>query len=170
MSFSDRDKEIMGLALEEAKLTLDSGNFPIGAALAINGDLVSVGRNLLHTNGDWYSHAENNLIQKSSKLILEETKKGSLVELFSTLEPCFMCVGTSLLHRIPRIVFACPDPYGGVASLDKNNFPIFYRDRWPKVEGGLLAKDSYNLMINFLESKNTAEFKEILEVYRNISL
>ena len=170
MAFSNKDKEIMNLALAEAKLTGSKGNFPIAAALAINGDLVDLGKNLLHTEGNWYSHAENTLIQKNSKLILEEKKKGSLVELFSTLEPCFMCFGTSLLHRIPRVVFACPDPYGGVASLNKGNFPVFYRNRWPQVEGGLLAKESYGLMMDFLRSKNTPEFKEILEVYERMKV
>lgn len=170
MFFSDKDKEIMSIALDEAKLTLAQGNFPIGAALIINNDLIDIGRNLLYTNGDWYSHAENQLIQKYSKLILEETKKGSLIELFSTLEPCFMCFGTSLLHRIPRIVFGCSDPYGGIANLDSNNFPIFYKNRWPKIEGGLLEKESYNLMVDFLKSKNTPEFNEILEVYQNMKI
>lgn len=170
MPFSEKDKEIMKFALEEAKSTLEHGNFPIGAALTINGDLVGVGRNLLYTKEDWYSHAENSLIQSYSKLIREETKKGSLVELFSTLEPCLMCFGTSLLHRIPRVVFACPDPYGGVINLDKNNFPLVYRDRWPKIEGGLLAKDSQGLMINFLEGKNTKIFNEMLGAYRNMKI
>ncbi len=170
MPFSEKDKEIMKFALGEAKSTLKYGNFPIGAALTINGDLVGVGRNLLYTNKDWHSHAENNLIQSHSKLIREETKKGSLVELFSTIEPCLMCFGTSLLHRIPRVVFACLDPYGGITNLDKNNFPAVYRERWPKIEGGLLAKDSQGLMINFLESKNTKIFNEMLGKYMNLKI
>ncbi len=170
MSFSDKDKEIMGFALEEAKSTLKDGNFPIGAALTINDNLIGVGRNLLHTNEDWYSHAENNLIQKYSKLIMDETKKGSRVELFSTIEPCLMCFGTSLLHRIPRVVFACPDPHGGIATLEKNNFPLVYRDRWPKIERGLLAKDSQELMINFLEGKDTKIFNQMLSAYRNMKI
>jgi len=170
MVFLQEDIEIMSLALNEAKEAGKQGNFPIGAALVIGGDLIDVGRNLLYVNGDWYSHAENRLMEKYSKLILKETKKGSLIELFSTVEPCFMCFGTSLLHRIPRVVFGCPDPYGGVASLNKENFPIFYRDRWPKIEKGLLAKESHTLMINFLKEKDTPEFREILEEYKKIKI
>jgi tRNA(adenine34) deaminase len=170
MSFSNRDKEIMSFALEEAKSTLKEGNFPIGAALTINGNLIDVGRNLLYVNEDWYSHAENNLIQKYSRLIREETKKSSRVELFSTIEPCLMCFGTALLHRIPRVVFACPDPHGGIVTLEKDNFPLAYRKRWPKIEGGLLAKDSRDLMINFLEGKNTKIFNQMISAYRNIKI
>lgn len=68
MLFSEKDKKIMILALREAKEAGKQGNFPIGSALTINGNLVDVGRNQLHVNGDWYSHAENRLIEKYSKI------------------------------------------------------------------------------------------------------
>ena len=79
MSFSKKDNEIMFLALSEAREAEKHGNFPIGSVLTINEDVVDVGRNQLHINGDWYSHAENRLIEKYSKLILKEKKKGSLI-------------------------------------------------------------------------------------------
>lgn len=170
MLFSEKDNEIMSLALNEAKKAGKQGNFPIGSALAINGEVIDVGRNQLHVNRDWYSHAENRLIEKYSKLILEEKKKESSIELYSTLEPCFMCFGTSLLHRISRITFGCHDPYGGVANLNKDNFPIFYRDRWPEIRRGLFAEESYNLLLNFFASKNTPEFREIFNTYKNLKI
>lgn len=158
----------MNLALKEAQKTGEKGNFPIGSALTINKELIGLERNNLYTNQDWCSHAENSLIHKYSNLILTETKKGSFVELYSTLEPCFMCFGTALLHRIPRIVFGCHDPYGGITKLEQNNLPTFYKNRWPKIEGGLLAKQSYNLLVDFFKEKDTPEFREILEEYRKI--
>jgi tRNA(adenine34) deaminase len=170
MLFSKKDREIMSLALKEAEKAGKEGNFPIGSALTINENLIDVGRNQLYINGDWYSHAENRLIEKYSKLIMEEKKKGSSIELYSTLEPCFMCFGVSLLHRIPKITFGCPDPYGGVASLDKNNFPVFYRDRWPEIRSGFMAKESYGLLISFFASKNTKEFREMFNTYKNLKL
>lgn len=90
--------------------------------------------------------------------------------MYSTLEPCFMCFGTSLLHRIPKITFGCSDPYGGVTNLDKDNFPIFYRDRWPEIRGGLMAKESYDLLLSFFASKNTKEFREMFNTYKNLKL
>ena len=170
MFFSEKDKEIMSLALKEAEEAGRQGNFPISGALTINGNLIDLGRNQLHINGDWYSHAENRLIEKYSGLIMEEKKKGSSIELYSTLEPCFMCFGTSLLHRIPKVTFGCPDPYGGVTSLDKNHFPIFYRDRWPEIRGGLMAKESCNLLLSFFSSKNTKEFREMFNMYKNLKI
>lgn len=170
MLFSKKDQEIMTLALNEAKEAGKQGNFPIGSALTINGELIDVGRNQLYVNGDWYSHAENRLIEKYSRLILKEKNKGSSIEIYSTLEPCFMCFGTSLLHRIQNITFGCYDPYGGVASLERSNFPIFYRDRWPKIRGGLMAKESYDLLLAFFASKDTPEFKEMFNTYKNLKI
>lgn len=168
MNFSRRDTEIMGLALEEAKIAGEQGNFPIGAALIIDNQLIGIGKNQLYTADNWYSHAENELIRKYSTTIRNEYKKGSKIELFSTLEPCCMCFGTILLHRIPRVVYGCPDPYGGVASLDNSSFPIFYKNRWPTIEGGLLAEESYSLLVSFFERENTSEFNEILDTYKKI--
>ncbi len=170
MLFSEKDRKIMSLALKEAEEAGKQGNFPIGAALTINEKLVDVGRNQLYINRDWYSHAENRLIGKYSQLIMKEKKKGSSIELYTTLEPCFMCFGTSLLHRISKITFGCPDPYGGVASLDKKNFPIFYRDRWPEIRSGLFARESYDLLLSFFESRNTKEFREMFNTYKNLKL
>jgi tRNA(adenine34) deaminase len=170
MSFTEKDKEIMALALNEAREAGKQGNFPIGCALTINGNLIDVGRNQLYTNKDWYSHAENRLIEKYSSLIMGERKKESLIEVYSTLEPCFMCFGTCLLHRIQKITFGCPDPYGGVASLDKGNFPIFYHDRWPEIRKGLLAKESYDLLLAFFASKDTEEFREMFNTYKDLKL
>jgi tRNA(adenine34) deaminase len=127
-------------------------------------------RNSKYTDENRCSHAENTLIQNYSNQILKETKKGSLIELFSTLEPCFMCFGTSILNRISRIVFACPDPYGGVTNLDKNDFHLFYQKRWPQINGGLFKKNSYDLMIKFLESENTPKLNKILKAYKKMNI
>jgi tRNA(Arg) A34 adenosine deaminase TadA len=44
MHFSKKDKEIMNIALEQAKKALKNGNYPIGAVLTINKKLVGVGK------------------------------------------------------------------------------------------------------------------------------
>lgn len=171
MNLSIKDKEFMEIALKEAKIAGKNGNFPIGAALVINGELIESGGNRLYENSDWHSHAENQLIHKHSKLIFKEIEKGSEVVLYTTLEPCFMCMGTALLHRIPRIVYACQDSYGGMTNIDKNRLPVFYKDRWPLIQEGIFAKESYALMIDFLKkNSNLIEFKEILDVYEKLNL
>jgi tRNA(adenine34) deaminase len=163
--FSNSDKIIMRLALEEAKIALNKGDYPVGAVLVIDREVVAKKRNRLHNDKDWVSHAELLLITENSKLIREKIKSGSKVELFTTLEPCLMCLGASVSNRISRIVFSCPDPHGGSTHLNPKQLTDWYARKWPKIEGGLLHKESYGLMIQFMKSKNTETWNRILKLF-----
>ena len=169
MAFSDEDKNFMRVALNKAKEALNEGNYPVGAALVIDGKLIDTMGNSLNTGKDWASHAEANLIRKCSPTIKESIKSnGSEVVLYSTLEPCLMCLGSSILHRISRVVFACHDPHGGATNLDVKSLPRFYNKRWPLIESGLFRDESYDLMIRFLENQTDESWKKMLNLFRDM--
>jgi len=176
MSFSMQDKEFMKIALKEAKKSLDRGDYPVGAVLVIDGKLISKGGNSIYSKKDWISHAENNLIKKCSPIIKNkclpaiqnQTKDKVNVELFTTLEPCLMCLGSSILHKVSRIVFACPDPHGGATNINPKLLPYWYDMRWPSIESGLLKKESYNLLIKFMENRKEPFWKNVLKLYKNL--
>ncbi len=141
----------MRIALEEAKIALDEDNLPIGAVLVIGGKIVDKGRNQNRTSKNWSEHAENSLIIKNSSLIRESIKKEGLeTTLYSTMEPCLMCLGTATLHRVSNMVYSCPDPIGGATSLKLDSIGAIYQDIFPKIEHGPFTKESYNLFIEFL--------------------
>lgn len=48
--FSAHDNEFMSLALYEAEQALDAGDYPVGAVLTINGELVGQARNSILTD------------------------------------------------------------------------------------------------------------------------
>lgn len=54
------------------------------------------------------------------------TEENAFVEIYTTLEPCIMCLGTLVMSRVNRIVFACPDPLGGATSINKNTLSTYY--------------------------------------------
>ncbi len=169
MGFSDKDKEVMIIALNEAKKALDNGDYPVGAVIVINGKVVDKTRNSLYSGKDWVSHAESNLIRRCSSTIKKEIKSNnSKVELFTTLEPCLMCLGSAILNRISRIVFSCPDPHGGATNLDKQSLSDWYNRKWPDIEGGLFKDESYELMINFMKKQNTDSWNRILKLYEEM--
>ena len=154
MSFSDEDKKFMKIALEEAKIALDRGDFPVGAVLVIDGELVSKNRNQIYSNNGWVAHAELRLINENGKLIRDKIKKdSSKVTIYTTLEPCLMCLGTAVVNRCSRIVFACPDPHGGGTGVDVSSLTGFYKNNWPLIEGGLFREESYKIMMNFLKKR-----------------
>ncbi len=83
------NKELMGLALAEARInlkTLDGG--PFGAVVARDGELISAARNTV-LKSDASSHAEINAIRKASAAL--GTYDLSSCVIFSTTEPCPMC-------------------------------------------------------------------------------
>jgi tRNA(adenine34) deaminase len=128
-SFKTTDKKIMKRALKLANDSLIIKDYPVGAVLIINGKVVAESRNNLHNLKNWSGHAESSLILKNSKLIKnEKLNKKSKIELFSTLEPCLMCLGCAVMNRVSRIVYACPDPRGGATKLTTKNLPSFYKD------------------------------------------
>lgn len=87
-------------ALEEAKLGLREGGLPIGSVLADSrGQILARGHNLRVQNGDPTAHAEVVCIRHAGR-----RRDWPELTLVSTLSPCIMCTGTSLLFRIPRVV------------------------------------------------------------------
>jgi tRNA(adenine34) deaminase len=144
-------KIYLGIALEEAKLSLTEDNLPIGSVLVIDDKIVDQNHNMSRTFGSWSEHAENSLLIRNSKLIKKSIKKDKLeVNLYTSMEPCLMCLGTAVLHRVSKIVYSCPDPIGGAVSLDIDSIGTMYNASFPKIEQGPFAKESYNLLIEFL--------------------
>jgi cytosine deaminase len=87
-------------ALAEAKVGLQEGGLPIGSVLADSaGRIVARGHNLRVQSGDPTAHAEVVCIRNAGR-----RRDWPQLTLVSTLSPCIMCTGTSLLFRIPRVV------------------------------------------------------------------
>jgi tRNA(adenine34) deaminase len=161
--FSDRDRYFMNLALAEARAAVAAGDFAVGAALVIDGELVGTGRNALVTNQDWASHAEAPLLVKHSSLIQKQVREnGFRPTLYTTLEPCLMCLGTILVHRVGRLVVACPDPSGGTTHLDPASIKGWYAQNWPLVETGLYREEAYQLIVTSLRNSNNEAWHRLL--------
>lgn len=88
-------------AIEEARTGLAEGGIPIGSVLVIDGQIVGRGHNRRVQNGSAILHAEMDAIENAGRLKASEYRRAVL---YSTLSPCDMCSGMSLLYRIPKIV------------------------------------------------------------------
>ena len=157
----------MKLALAQAAKSLQRDDFPVGAILAINGRIIDKARNTRHSKKNWGSHAETVLLIKNSALIArqQEQDKSTDVQLYTTLEPCLMCLGGAFLHRVDRIIFGCPDPRGGALGLQKKGLPSFYKDHWPKITGGVLREESYDMLMKFMVKKDTVQWRKNVKLF-----
>ena len=100
-------------ALEEARTGLREGGLPIGSVLAdAAGRIVSRGHNLRVQTGDPTAHAETACIRNAGR-----RRDWPELTLVSTLSPCIMCTGTTLLYRIPRVVIGENQNFLGAEEL-----------------------------------------------------
>ena len=94
------DRRLLSEALEEARTGLREGGLPIGSVLANSqGQIVARGHNLRVQSGDPTAHAETVCIRNAGR-----RREWAELTLVSTLSPCIMCTGTTLLYRIPRVI------------------------------------------------------------------
>ncbi|MCB9852340.1 MAG: nucleoside deaminase [Phycisphaerales bacterium] len=88
-------------AINEARAGLAEGGIPIGSVLVIDGKIVGRGHNRRIQNGSAILHAEMDCFENAGRLKARDYQRATL---YSTLSPCDMCSGTSLLYKIPKIV------------------------------------------------------------------
>jgi creatinine deaminase len=93
------DRELMALALEQARASLEVGGVPVGAVLAAGGTVIAAGHNERVQHGDPVAHGEISALRNAGR-------RASYTDttLYTTLSPCQMCTGAILLFQIPRVV------------------------------------------------------------------
>lgn len=141
--------DFMNEAFLEAKKAYDAGDHPIGAVLVIDGVILGKDRNKRRTEDDHFSHAETRLIKRFAQDIRKAHVENKSIELYTSLEPCIMCLGTAVMNKVQTIYFACPDPHAGATSIDKH-ITSWYADQWPKIKGPFHARGSYDLVMKYV--------------------
>jgi cytosine/creatinine deaminase len=107
------DRELLKEALAEARLSLHEGGLPIGSVLADSaGRILARGHNLRVQTGDPTAHAEVACLRNAGR-----RRDWHQLTLVSTLSPCVMCTGTSLLFRIPRVIIGENQNFLGAEDL-----------------------------------------------------
>jgi cytosine/creatinine deaminase len=104
---------LLRAALDEARAGLSEGGLPIGSVLAdTRGQIVARGHNLRVQTGDPTAHAETVCIRNAGR-----RRDWPELTLVSTLSPCIMCTGTTLLFRIPRVIIGENRNFMGAEDL-----------------------------------------------------
>ncbi len=134
------DEFWMRLALEESLHALEHNDVPIGALAVRDGVIIGRGHNCRERDHDPTGHAEMVAIREAARLIGHWRLEG--VTLYCTLEPCAMCAGAMVLARLPRLVYAAPDPKAGAGGSVMNLIQHPQLNHRVEVVSGLLADES----------------------------
>ena len=110
-----KDQEYMAIALDEARLAMQSGEVPVGAVLIDDeGGVVVRAHNLCERETDATAHAEMLAIREAGKRLSRWRLTGCT--LYVTLEPCPMCAGAIMASRISRLVYGATDARAGAVE------------------------------------------------------
>jgi len=147
--FAESDHRFMDEAFVEAQRGFDSGEVPVGAVLVLEGRIIARSYNQVEALKDPSAHAELLCIRKGALLMRDWRLLGCT--LYSTLEPCLMCAGVSLLARIKRFVWGAPDLRHGAHGSLCDVFAVKHPTHKISIEGGLMEERARQLMQNFFK-------------------
>ena len=105
---------LMEEALVEARRAGEAGEVPIGAVVALNGEIVGRGGNQPVGSGDPTAHAEMVAIRDAARRVGNYRLTGAV--LCVTIEPCLMCVGAMVHARIGTLVYGAAEPRTGAVE------------------------------------------------------
>ncbi len=154
--FTLAETENMRLALCEAREAALENEVPAGAVIVdAQGDLVSTGRNGVINRSDPTAHAEILAIRAAAQKLGNYRLPG--LTLYSTLEPCPMCLAAAIHARLQRVIYGAPEPRWGAAGSLLSLHESSGLNHRLEVRGGLLAGEAQEQIRTFFQArrKNT---------------
>lgn len=161
------DQYWMRIAIELAEEGMTEYNeLPI-ATILVAGD-EEIGR------GVTSNVRKNSLVAHGEQLVLMNTPKSVFftckrpLVLYTTVEPCIMCIGAAIECGVDKIVYGMPAyPDGGACYIPHL---IGINEKVPEISGGLFENEVYDLLKKFIstmDEHNPAMYyaKEWLRIY-----
>lgn len=152
------DAALMAAALEQAALGLENGELPIGAVLVLDEEIV--GRAFWQSEGGLLSHPELVVLLQADRSDGVTGRRRDL-SLYTTLEPCLLCMAAAMFALCGRIVYALESPTDGGAGVRDvwdpaagSNSPY----RFPDVVGGVGRAESVDLVREFVRRSPDTTF------------
>jgi len=155
------DKNIfMAEAIKLAAENLLTGNGgPFGAVIVKDGKIVGRGSNSVTSTNDPTAHAEVNAIRDACKNL--NTFQLDDCEIYTSCEPCPMCLGAIYWARPKKIYYACTKVDAANAGFDDSfiyeeiNIPLSERSI---PANQMMQEDALNVFKNWIEMENKIEY------------
>lgn len=91
--------QFMKEAVAMARKSLNEGGIPIGSVLVKNGQIVAKGHNKRVQENNQILHGEMDCLTNAGRMA---SFKNTVI--YSTLMPCYMCAGTIVQFKIPKVI------------------------------------------------------------------
>jgi guanine deaminase len=137
------DADFMRRAIETTREGIASGQSPFGSVIVKDGQVVAATHNTLWRDTDPTAHAEVNCLRRAAKAL--NTVDLSGCTLYSTCEPCPMCLAAIHWAKLDRVVFGATIDDADAAGFSELHVAAADLARMGGsplvVEGGLLREE-----------------------------
>jgi tRNA(adenine34) deaminase len=151
----------MSMALEQARKAGERGEVPIGAVIVQRNEnggfvLLSEAHNLVERNFDASSHAELLAMRQAARKIHNWRLLNTT--LYTTLEPCPMCLSAAQAFRVSTIVYGAPDHRLGAIETHMRLLDIRHpMHNIDDVVPGVLGNQSAAMMRSFFRKRRNSD-------------
>ena len=134
-------EKFMRAALAEAEAAGQAGELPIGAVLVVDEEIIARGRARHRQTKNQLRHAELNTLLDGGDKLWTDYKRAVL---FTSVEPCPLCLGAAVMADVPHIIYALHDKivYSKV-SIETNPY---FRRHIKSYFGGVLEDASARII------------------------
>ncbi len=144
---------MMRLALDQARLAFAAGEVPVGAILVMDERVIAANYNRVESKKDPTAHAEVEVLRDACRTLGNWRLLGA--HLYSTLEPCAMCLGAIINSRCAAVTWGAPDLRQGAGGSWCNLLSTPHPISNPRVCGGCLESESAQLLREFFRLQRT---------------
>lgn len=133
MSAAD-DARFLAHAIDLATGSVADGGGPFGAVIVADGEIVATGQNRVTRDNDPTAHAEVTAIRSACAQAEDFSLTGHT--LYTSCEPCPLCLSAALWARIDRVVYAADREDAARGGFDDREFYELFarpREQWQMV-------------------------------------
>lgn len=157
MLFTEDTYRFMYAALQEAEKAFEEDEVPVGAVVVHNNRIIGRGYNQIEKLKDATAHAEMIAITSASNNL--QNWRLNECSIYVTLEPCVMCTGALLASRIKQLYYGASDLKFGACGSIHNLAENSKTNHTIEVFGGILAKESEQLLKSFFDKQRKSSKK-----------
>jgi guanine deaminase len=137
------EEQFMAMAIAKAREGIAAGQSPFGAIIVAKGVVVATTHNTVWRDLDPTAHAEVNCIRSAARALASISLSGC--DMYSTCEPCPMCLSAIHWSKIDRVVFGATIADAAAAGFCELHVDAAVLARMGgsplKVESGLLRQE-----------------------------
>jgi creatinine deaminase len=148
---TDQTKDqFMQAAIDEARLGRSQGGIPIGSVLVRNGAIVAQGHNKRVQEDSAIKHGEMDCLTNAGR---QRSYRDTVI--YSTLMPCFMCAGTIVQFKIPKVIVGESRTFDGAREfMESHGVEVVDLD----------LQECVDMMNEFIEAEPVLWNEDIMEL------